>query len=102
MRQRNIYLIILAFVVIGPLVQPQVLITEMLIFGIVAVASNIMIGYTGMLSFGQAMFFGIGAYVAGLLLKAGIPLFIAMPAAVLFVLVLSIACLLYTSDAADE
>jgi branched-chain amino acid transport system permease protein len=91
MRQRNIYLIILAFVVIGPLVQPQVLITEMLIFGIVAVASNIMIGYTGMLSFGQAMFFGIGAYVAGLLLKAGIPLFIAMPAAVLFVLVLSIA-----------
>ena len=91
MRQRNIYLIILAFVVIGPLVQPQVLITEMLIFGIVAVASNIMIGYTGMLSFGQAMFFGIGAYVAGLLLKAGIPLIIAMPAAVLFVLVLSIA-----------
>ena len=91
MRQRNIYLIILAFVVIGPLVQPQVLITEMLIFGIVAVASNIMIGYTGMLSFGQAMFFGIGAYVAGLLLKAGMPLIIAMPAGILFVLVLSIA-----------
>jgi len=90
MRDRNIYLIILAFIVIGPFLQPRVTVTEMLIFGIVAVASNIMIGYTGMLSFGQAMFFGIGAYVAGLLLKAGMPLIIAMPAGILFVLVLSI------------
>ncbi|MCS5605415.1 MAG: branched-chain amino acid ABC transporter permease [Alphaproteobacteria bacterium] len=91
MRDRNIYLIILAFIIIGPFLQPRVMVTEMLIFGIVAVASNIMIGYTGMLSFGQAMFFGIGAYVAGLLLKAGLPLIIAMPAGILFVLVLSIA-----------
>ena len=91
MRDRNIFLIVLAFVVIGPFVQPQVIITEMLIFGIVAVASNIMIGYTGMLSFGQAMFFGIGAYVAGLLLKAGMPLIVALPVGTLFVLVLSIA-----------
>jgi len=64
MRDRNIYLIILAFIIIGPFLQPRVMVTEMLIFGIVAVASNIMIGYTGMLSFGQAMFFGIGAYEA--------------------------------------
>ncbi len=91
MRDRNIFLIVLAFVVIGPFVQPEVIITEMLIFGIVAVASNIMIGYTGMLSFGQAMFFGIGAYVAGLLLKAGMPLIVALPVGTLFVLVLSIA-----------
>ena len=91
MRDRNIFLIILTFVVIGPFVQPEVIIAEMLIFGIVAVANNILIGYTGMLSFGQAMFFGIGAYVAGLLLKAGMPLIVALPVGTLFVLVLSVA-----------
>ena len=73
MRDRNIYLIVLAFIVTGPFVQPEVIVTEMLIFGIVAVANNMMIGYTGMLSFGQAMFFGIGSYVAGLLPTAGRP-----------------------------
>jgi branched-chain amino acid transport system permease protein len=42
--------------------------TEMWIFGILAVAFNLLLGYTGLLSFGQATFFGIGAYTSGLLL----------------------------------
>lgn len=90
MRDRYIFLVVLAFIIIGPFVQREVIITEMLIFGIVAVANNLMIGYTGMLSFGQAMFFGIGAYAAGLLLKAGMSVVVALPAATLFVLVLAI------------
>src|SRR3546814_15747898 len=44
-----------------------------------------MLGYTGMLSFGQATFFGFGAYAAGLLIvKLGLPLIVAIPAAVVF------------------
>ena len=69
----------------------RVIDTERLNFSIVAVANNIMVGYTVILSFGQAMFFGIGAYVAGLLLKAGMPLIVALPVGTLFVLVLSLA-----------
>ena len=91
MRDRAIFLIVLAGVIIAPFVQREVIATEMLIFGIVAVANNIMIGYTGMLSFGQAMFFGIGAYTAGLVLKVGAPLIVAMAAGTAFVLVLSVA-----------
>ncbi len=90
MRDRNMFLILLAFVIAAPFVQREVIVTEMLIFGIVAVANNIMIGYTGMLSFGQAMFFGIGAYAGGLLLKAGLPLVIALPAAALLIMALAV------------
>ena len=90
MRDRNMFLLLLAFVIVAPFVQREVIVTEMLIFGIVAVANNIMIGYTGMLSFGQAMFFGIGAYAGGLLLKAGLPLVVTLPAAAVLVLALAV------------
>ena len=39
--------------------------TEMLIFAIFAVGYDIVFGYTGLLSFGHAIFFGIGAYGTG-------------------------------------
>lgn len=42
--------------------------TVIWIFAILAVAFNILLGYTGLLAFGQATFFGLGAYTAGLLL----------------------------------
>lgn len=44
----------------------QYLATQIFIFGIVALAFNLLYGYTGLLSFGQAIFFGIGAYSATL------------------------------------
>ncbi len=40
-----------------------------LIFGIGALGFNLLLGYTGLLSFGHAAFFGTGAYAAALLLK---------------------------------
>jgi branched-chain amino acid transport system permease protein len=36
-----------------------------LIYGIVVIGYNLLLGYTGLLSFGHAAFFGTGAYVAG-------------------------------------
>lgn len=84
MQNKYLFLIVLVFAVAAPFVVPPTTAAEMLIFGIVAVSTNIMVGYTGMLSFGQAAYFGIGAYASGLLLKAGVPLILAVPAATLF------------------
>jgi len=46
--------------------------TDMLIFGLFAMGFNILLGQTGILSFGHATFFGLGAYgVAMFLMKPG-------------------------------
>ena len=63
MRNRYFLIAVLVFVVVGPFILPLNTVAEMLIFGIIAVSTNIMLGYTGMLSFGQAAYFGIGAYL---------------------------------------
>ena len=42
--------------------------TEILIMGLFAVSFNMIFGYMGQLSFGHAAYFGVGAYVTGLLL----------------------------------
>src|SRR5277367_2298827 len=41
------------------------------IFGLFALSLNVLVGYTGLVSFGHAMFFGFGAYAFGLLMQAG-------------------------------
>jgi branched-chain amino acid transport system permease protein len=41
--------------------------SEIIIFALAAVAYDLTLGYTGLLSFGHGAFFGIGAYTAGLL-----------------------------------
>jgi branched-chain amino acid transport system permease protein len=42
---------------------------EMLVFGLYAVTFNLLLGYGGMLPFGHAVFFGIGAYSLAILMK---------------------------------
>lgn len=42
------------------------LLTEIFIFGILAISLNILVGQTGLVSLGHAAFFGAGAYGAGL------------------------------------
>lgn len=42
--------------------------SEVLIFAMAAAACNLLLGYTGLLSFGQGIFFGLGSYAAGLAL----------------------------------
>ncbi len=59
--------IVLALLVIAPLVLPpfwQRFATEILIWGLLAMSSDILIGYTGMISFGHSAFFGLGVYGA--------------------------------------
>ena len=53
--------------------------TEIWIFAIFGLGANLLLGYTGLLSFGQSTFFGSAAYVAGWLLKYyGINVFLAL------------------------
>jgi branched-chain amino acid transport system permease protein len=49
--------------------------TEALILAGLALAVDILLGFGGMLSLGQALFFGFGAYVSGLVLKEIAPSF---------------------------
>jgi branched-chain amino acid transport system permease protein len=57
-----------------PWVIYPVLATDIVTWGLFAAAFDILLGYTGLLSFGQAAYFGGGAYAAGLLAqRAGIP-----------------------------
>ena len=60
-----------AVVALLPLVMPINIATEILISGIFAMATNLLIGTAGLYSFGQAAFFGTGGYAAGYLLAHG-------------------------------
>ncbi len=57
--------------------------TEVLVFALAALGCNLLLGFTGLLSFGQGIFFGLGSYSAGLVLtKAAMPVPVALLAAV--------------------
>ena len=43
--------------------------SKILIYGLATMGLNILFGFTGGLSFGQAAYFGVGAYGAGMTLK---------------------------------
>lgn len=53
------------------------------IFGLLALSLNILVGYTGLVSFGHAMFFGLGSYTFGLLMQSGM---MSIPSAALLTL----------------
>ena len=50
-------------------------------FGLFATSLNLLVGYTGMISFGHGMFFGLGAYGFGLIMqRTGVPIPVAFVA----------------------
>ncbi|MBX9591861.1 MAG: branched-chain amino acid ABC transporter permease [Hyphomonadaceae bacterium] len=56
-----------AAVIALPVVAPSVpLATEILIFALATLGCHLLLGYGGLLSFGQGAFFGLGAYAGGL------------------------------------
>lgn len=63
------WLAIVAALVVLPLVVRHAIATEIWIFAMFGLGLNLLLGYTGLLSFGQATFFGSAGYVAGYLLK---------------------------------
>jgi len=78
-------LAILAALAAAPLALPPFflqLLTEIAIAGLFATAFNLLMGYGGMVSFGHAAYFALGAYASALLVKkAGLPMLLALPAA---------------------
>ncbi|KAF1043484.1 MAG: High-affinity branched-chain amino acid transport system permease protein LivH [Herbaspirillum frisingense] len=58
--------------------------TEVLVFALAALGCNLLLGYTGLMSFGQGIFFGVGSYTAGVvLLQLKLPLLPALALAAL-------------------
>jgi branched-chain amino acid transport system permease protein len=86
--RRNVFALAgVALVVLPALANPYLLyVTNIaLIYVILAVGLNLLLGYAGQFAFANAALFGIGAYATGLLqVKLGLSFWIAFPGAVLF------------------
>ena len=68
------YAVVLLAAVVAPFFLYPVLLMKILCFALFACAFNLLIGFTGLLSFGHAAFFGGAAYIAGYALKEwGVP-----------------------------
>ena len=80
----------LAVLLILPYVWPSRMINDLVIrvsaFALFATSLNLLVGYTGMVSFGHGMFFGFGAYAFGLSMQR---LGVSIPVAFLITIVTS-------------
>jgi branched-chain amino acid transport system permease protein len=75
--------------------------TQIAIDALFAVSLNLLLGTTGLVSFGHVAYFGIGAYICGILMKSyAVPFVIALPAAALgsagFALIFGFFCVRLT------
>jgi branched-chain amino acid transport system permease protein len=69
MKKNTHLLLALAAVLLMPvLMHSGSLASEVLIFGLAAMGCNLLLGFTGLLSFGQGIFFGLGSYTIALTL----------------------------------
>ena len=64
MNRALLYAVLLLALVLAPWIGYPVFLMKALCFALFASAFNLLIGFTGLLSFGHAMFFGFSAYVA--------------------------------------
>ncbi|WP_342432734.1 branched-chain amino acid ABC transporter permease [Neobacillus sp. FSL H8-0543] len=72
-RMSALYIIIAAFLLLLPFVYESrglmILLTQIFVFAIFAMSYDLLLGFTGIVSFGHAMYFGIGAYAIGIFMK---------------------------------
>jgi branched-chain amino acid transport system permease protein len=72
-----VFAAVMAILIVAPLVLSPFwarFLTEVLIWGLLAMSSDLLIGYTGMISFGHSAFFGLGMYgAAGAMLTMSHP-----------------------------
>jgi branched-chain amino acid transport system permease protein len=66
---RVLWVILILFVLTAPAYIYPVFAMQLLCFALFACAFNLLLGFTGLLSFGHAAFFGSAAYVAGHVIK---------------------------------
>ena len=84
MNRKIVYGLALAVALAAPFVGYPVFLMKLLCFGLFACAFNLLIGYTGLLSFGHAAFFGGAGYVTGYALTVlGLPFEISLVLGVL-------------------
>src|SRR5438067_9851592 len=57
--------VLIGLALVAPFILYPVFVMKLLCFALFACAFNLLIGYTGLLSFGHAAFLGMGGYVAG-------------------------------------
>jgi branched-chain amino acid transport system permease protein len=92
-RANSIYLIVASFLLLLPFVYDSrsllILLTQVFIFAIFAMSYDILLGYTGIVSFGHAMFFGIGAYSIGIFMKRFEPTMLNFLLAILTTIILT-------------
>jgi branched-chain amino acid transport system permease protein len=69
---RLAFIVMIAFFALAPLAIYPVFLMKVMCFALFACAFNLLLGYGGLLSFGHAMFLGLGGYVAAYLAKEGL------------------------------
>ena len=86
-RYRDLTIALIAFVVLAllPALTSSKFLLDFVIrcsaYGLFATSLNLLVGYTGLTSFGHGMFFGLGAYGYGLIMqKTGVPIPVAFVA----------------------
>ena len=68
---RMTYLVLLALLLVAPAIGLYpVFVMKLLCFALFACAFNLLLGFTGLLSFGHAAFFGSAAYITGWFVKS--------------------------------
>ncbi len=65
-----LWAVLIGMGLLAPFVVYPVFMMKLLCFGLFAAAFNLLLGYTGLLSFGHAAFFGGASYVTGYLVKS--------------------------------
>jgi branched-chain amino acid transport system permease protein len=95
MRKHSIHIVIVAIALALPFIFQDSylrhLLAMTLIYGVMALGMNMVVGYMGEISLGHSLFFGFGAYASTLLtMKAGLSLWISAPIGVLMTGVLGL------------
>ncbi|RDE24336.1 branched-chain amino acid ABC transporter permease [Motiliproteus coralliicola] len=68
MNNKKLNLILLGLALVAPLVLYPVFLMKVLCFALFACAFNLLLGFSGLLSFGHAVFLGSGSYITGYLM----------------------------------
>ena len=68
---KSLWIILAVVGLVAPFIVYPVFMMKLLCFALFACAFNLLLGYTGLLSFGHAAFFGGASYVTGYLVKTG-------------------------------